>query len=175
MPRLIVIDSGSTAWAIHRLFVIDSGGTARLIRRGFVIDSGGTAKQFFSGEPTIFLDPSYTVTDATASPNPSTATFRLTSGGVIQQVTGFGTSSLGNWIDDTSQAGNYEVRATLVSGTLSSGTTGSYLALTSNRSWSVSRSSPGVKSCTFTIEIRKIGTADVLDSATVNLEAAVDA
>ena len=175
MPRLIVSDSGGASRVVRRLFVVDSGGSPRLIRRAFVIDAGGAARQFFSGEPTISLAPSYSVDDSAVSPFTATANFRLTNTGLIQQLTSFGTSTIGSWIDDTSLAGNYEARATLVSGTLSTGTAGVYQALSSTLTWGVSRGSTGSKSCTFTLEIRKTSTGVVMDSSTVIVTASVDA
>lgn len=79
--------------------------------------------------------------------------------------------ALGNWIDPLSSApGNYEIKATLSSGTLTSGVTGTWLALTSDRSWSVSRSTTGTTSATLTIEIRDDG-GPTLDSGTVTISA----
>ena len=79
--------------------------------------------------------------------------------------------SLGNWIDPLSSApGTYEIKATLNSGSLSSGTTGTWLALTSDRSWSVSRSTTGTTTANLTIEIRDNG-GPTLDSGTVIISA----
>lgn len=43
-PRMVVIDSGSTARTIKKLYVVDSGGTTRAIKKLYVIDTGGTAR-----------------------------------------------------------------------------------------------------------------------------------
>jgi hypothetical protein len=67
---------------------------------------------------------------------------------------------------------DYEVRATLNSGSLSSGTVGSWLALTSNRSWSVSAvGSSSSQTADLTLEIRQ--GANVLASAVYSLSASV--
>lgn len=103
-----------------------------------------------------------------------TATYTLESDGdVVTATTPLGSSDIGDWIDPKANApSDYEVRATLNSGTLSSGTTGSWLALTSNRSWSVAQfvNSGSSNAADLTIEIRK-GSGATLASANVTLEA----
>lgn len=175
MPRIIVIDSGGAARPVRRMFVVDTGGTARLVRRAFVIDAGGTARLILASEPTISLNPTYDGDDSTLFPVGAGVTFRLTSTGLIQTLNSGGTLTLGSWIDDVSQAGNYEVLATLISGTLTSGTIGTYQSLSTNRTWVVSKSGAGSKTCTFSIQIRKTGTGTVLDSSNITLTASVDA
>lgn len=71
---------------------------------------------------------------------------------------------------------SYEVRATLVSGTLTSGTTGSWLACSTTRTWSVvnSASDNSVKTVVLTVEIRLASTGVVQDSATITLSAESD-
>ena len=62
----------------------------------------------------------------------------------------------------------------MTTGSLSSGTSGSWLSLGTTRDWTVSTntgSAPYYKECIFTVEIRKIGTTTVLDSATITLQA----
>jgi hypothetical protein len=102
-----------------------------------------------------------------------TATYTLESDGdVVTATTGGGSVDAGDWIDPKANApSDYEVRATLNSGTLSTGTTGSWLALTSNRSWTLQRVTVGVADqVDMTIEIRK-GSGATLASATVTLDA----
>lgn len=79
------------------------------------------------------------------------------------------------WLVGGSNGSLYEARATLVSGTLSPGAsaTGSWLALSSDRSWYVSRSSIGTKSCTIDIEIGLVGTSTALDTARFSLSATI--
>jgi hypothetical protein len=102
-----------------------------------------------------------------------TATYTLESDGdVVTATTGGGSVDAGDWIVPKASApSDYEVRATLVSGTLSTGTTGSWLALSSNRSWTLTRVVVGVADqVELTIEIRK-GSGATLASATVTLDA----
>jgi len=81
--------------------------------------------------------------------------------------------NLEQWCTPTSQASNYEALVTVTSGTLSGGSgTGTWLALSTTRNWYVEEFTPGGSNfCTFTVQIRKIGTTTVLDTATIDLEA----
>ena len=102
-----------------------------------------------------------------------TATYTLESDGdVVRATTPLGSSDIGDWIDPKASApSDYEVRATLNSGTLTSRTTGSWLALTSNRSWTLTQATVGAATqVDLTIEIRK-GSGATLASATITLEA----
>ena len=78
---------------------------------------------------------------------------------------------LEQWVTPTARAIDYEAKVTLVSGTLTSGTVGSWLALTADRTWYAHANAGGYKSCTFTLEIRRAGVATVLDSATITVTA----
>ena len=123
------------------------------------------------GEPLISLSNRTVFSSGAAS---QTATYTLESDGdIVATTTPVGAVDVGDWIDPKAAApGTYEVLATIVSGSLSSGTTGSWLALTSNRSWSVTRGSLGDATCIITVEIRKGGGA-TLASATIELTAEV--
>jgi hypothetical protein len=101
-----------------------------------------------------------------------TATYTLESDGdVITATKGGGSVDAGDWIaPKTSAPSDYEVRATLDSGTLSTGTTGSWLALTSNRTWTVTRIAVGSETASITVEIRK-GSGATLASASITLTA----
>lgn len=102
-----------------------------------------------------------------------TATYTLESDGdVVTATTGGGSVDAGDWIDPKANApSDYEVQATLNAGTLTSGTTGSWLALTSNRSWTLTQVTVGAATqVDLTIEIRK-GSGATLASATVTLDA----
>lgn len=103
----------------------------------------------------------------------ASASYQLTSAGVVNQITNTGgTSSLGNWITPTSAAGGaYEARVTTTAGTLTSGTTGAWTALSATQTWNVTRSTLGQKTCTFTIEIRFAASGSVLASAPIFLSA----
>ena len=104
-----------------------------------------------------------------------TATYTLESDGdVVTVTTSGGSVDAGDWIDPKASApSDYEVKATLNSGTPNGGSsaTGSWLALTSNRSWGVTQVVVGVATqVDLTIEIRK-GSGATLASANVTLDA----
>jgi hypothetical protein len=98
-----------------------------------------------------------------------TATYTIKSDGTI--TTSDGGSA--TWNSSTTVGSSYEVKATLTSGSLTTGTTGSWLALSSNRSWSKTDTTAGNGgvAAAFTLQIRAAGTTTVLDSATITLEA----
>jgi hypothetical protein len=114
----------------------------------------------------VGLDPSASA----VSPADASATYTLTSGG-LEQATGRSDST---WLL-IGAASAYEVRATLDAGTLTSGTTGSWLGLGTTRSWNVTRASNivGSDSATLTVEIRAASSGTVLATATVTITANV--
>ena len=95
-----------------------------------------------------------------------TASVQFQSDGDIVAPSGT-SASLGDWIDPKSSApGDYEIRATVTAGTLTSGTTNTWLALTSSRTWSITGSTNKTTQVFF--EIRD-GTGAVQDDGTITL------
>lgn len=125
----------------------------------------------FGGDAITLVGATEEVFDA--APATGGAGYRLTSGGLEESGTGTAASilygTIGNWVTPTANANLYEVRATLNSGALSSGTTGSWLVLSSTRTWTVTRSIVGVSSANLTIEVRRASDGVVLGSASVVL------
>lgn len=74
---------------------------------------------------------------------------------------------VGDWILDSTKVSDYEVRTTVEDGFTTSGTNGSWLALSTTRTWSVT---PGNYVQLF-VEIRHKTTLVVQDTATITLEA----
>ncbi len=116
------------------------------------------------------------ITDQTVSATKpvgtSTAGYRLNTSGIAEKLENLSYTTLETWLV-LGAAASYEARATLNSGTLTSGTTGSWLALSSSREWtvddSVSDASP--VEATITVEIRNAATLVVVDSAVIDLSA----
>lgn len=105
------------------------------------------------------------------STDTATASYSIVNDGTVRSQTG----TLENWLTGGGVVSNYEVRATLVSGTLdTSDPTGVWLSCSTTRSWVVtnSRQNNSVKTAQLTIEIRQGAT--VLDSASVTLQAESD-
>jgi len=111
------------------------------------------------------------------SPATAGAGYRLTSGGLEQSGVGSANlvsySTIADWVTPTSNANLYEVRATLTSGSLSSGTTGSWLALTSTRTWEVAQTGLGSQSATLDVEVRLASSGVVKATGLVSLTAEV--
>lgn len=81
-----------------------------------------------------------------------------------------GTDSLRyNWLTGGTPS-NYEVQATLVSGTFTSGTTGSWLNLGTTRTWTRGATVGNFQTVTATFEIRDATSLVVLASANITLE-----
>ena len=106
------------------------------------------------------------------------AYYFLTAGGLVQQSLnsgGTGPTTLEQWCTPASLTSNYEARVTITSGALTGGSgTGTWLALSTTRNWFIENGVSGTfEQCIFTVEIRRIGTTTVLDSATITLYAEV--
>lgn len=103
----------------------------------------------------------------------STASITFNSNGTVSSVGNVATYTT-DWIDPTSAApDDYQIRAVLSSGTMTSGTfadpsdpASGWLALTSDRTWSKTQFTVGSSSAQVLFEIRK-GSGSVLDSGTI--------
>jgi hypothetical protein len=97
------------------------------------------------------------------------AAYRLEGDGDISH---FGGADIGDWLSPKSGMDQYEVRATLDSGNTPTGSAlNAWLNLGSDRSWALSAPGTGTfKSCTLTIEIRRVSDHVIVDTASVYLE-----
>lgn len=102
-------------------------------------------------------------------PGSALASYALLSSGSAQVD---GSPVSGEWLVSGS-ASSFEVRATVQSGALTSGTTGSWLNLGTTREWVVERTTLGTNTCALLVEIRNASSGSVLDSATITLTAEV--
>lgn len=119
---------------------------------------------------------SRTVDSVFAAPEDSYAAWQLNSNGTAR----WGSDDSGPvygpgqmvWLTPQTNMANYEVRATVLSGSLTSGTTGSWLNLGTTRSWYVFRGGgPGTTSCVLFIEVRRTSDNVVVEEATITLNA----
>lgn len=95
--------------------------------------------------------------------------FSLNANGLIYGGAGSApTTQAGAWLTPQSGMSNYECLATIVSGTLT-GTTGTWLNLGTTRTWSKTVALSGVAEVYFNVQIRKVGTTNVLATASVHL------
>jgi hypothetical protein len=164
MPITIGTNSGNKN--LTEVYVGTTSGNKQVTEMWIGTASGN--KQVFSAE-TVFLS---NLSIFATGGGSQTATYRLESDGdVISITTDFGSVDRGDWITPKSAApSDYQVLATVTSGSLSSGTAGTWLALSTTRSWTRTQEFTGSSDCTLTIQIRK-GTGSVLTSATITLSA----
>jgi hypothetical protein len=173
MPALSINDAGT--WRPIESVYVNDLGTWRRINAIYVNDLG-TWRQVFSGEVVAISDITSFVDVAT--PSNATSFYSLNTDGTVTYADSNGTGTLlENWVTPTSLAGAaYEARATKVSGNnLTSGTLGTWLPISSNLQWTLTRSSIGSLQTVLTIEIRRASDLIVLDSATVTLHSLVEA
>lgn len=124
----------------------------------------GTSKVVYRLDSDVYSDFGINGVDPSAGVN-----FVVRSDGTVL-VSGDNSGTLANynWITPTTGSTTYFVRATLVSGTFNTGTTGSWLALTSNRSWIVRVFTAAGRSTTATFEIATdSGGTNIVASASV--------
>lgn len=117
------------------------------------------------------------LSDASVSDNNSgsaSASYTLTSTGDVFSTDSInGALDIGDWISPKSGApGSYEVRADVVFGTVTGSATGSWLALTTSRTWTLEAFSPGFDAARLTVSIRLGGTT--LTTATIDLTVQVE-
>jgi hypothetical protein len=102
--------------------------------------------------------------------SPATATYSVSADGKVR-VNGI---IVETWLN-SGVAADYDVRATLQSGTSPSGSAlATWLNLASGSSWSLTRGSLGVVSCVVTVEISLAGTGVAIASASIIIQAERD-
>lgn len=99
------------------------------------------------------------------------ASYQLNSTGDIYKGVNGTFTDIGDWITPKSAASNYEVYATGTDGFITGSALGSWLALSTARTWNVSRGTFGENVDTLIVEIRKVGTTTVLGTAIITLTA----
>jgi hypothetical protein len=136
---------------------------------------GGVWKRFYLSSPITISD--HTVQALAVTVGDAQAVFQLTSAGDIVRTTDGTnvTADAGDWINPKVDMALYESRFDLLSGTLSAGTTGTWQALSSNRSWVKARvrmvDGVGTSSATGTLQIRLASSGTVVASVTIALHA----
>jgi hypothetical protein len=137
---------------------------------GPVPSSGTISISNFYGTTNVVISISnQNIADGTGGARSATAGYRLTSGGQVEQLVNVTFTNLEQWCTPTSEASNYEARVTVNVGSLSSGTTGTWVALSTTQTWTRTANIGDSQLCEFLVEIRRTGTATVLDSATIEL------
>lgn len=104
----------------------------------------------------------------------ASAEYELSHTGDIFRIVNSMPTDIGDWITPKVRMSDYECRATLVSGSLSSGTTGTWLSLSQRRQWTLFRFVSGPQTTVLQIEIRRAADQVVLDSAQITLQVLVE-
>lgn len=139
--------------------------------------TGNEQLMLSSGGPRITII-NQEVEHSVTTPANANAGYRLESDGDIGHGQGGVFGDAGDWIIPKAAAGGqWECRATVTSGTLTSGTTGTWEALSSTRTWTRERTSDvvGTDEVIFTLEIRHAVSLVVHPSKTITLRAVVGA
>ena len=104
-------------------------------------------------------------------PQGARAGYRLNSSGAAEEQVGAGSySTLETWLT-SGDVSLLQARVTVTSGSLTSGTTGTWINLSTSPEWYLQDADAGPPSvtCIFTVEIRHAASGIVLDSATITL------
>lgn len=132
--------------------------------------------KIFLGTNIVWQLPTVSITDQSITvqrlSTSATAGYRLNSSGIAERLAGLTYTTLETWLL-SGAASDYEVRVTLSSGTLSSGTTDTWQSLGTSREWTVVDSAldASIVAAVIVVEIRDATTLMILDTATINLQA----
>ena len=137
---------------------------------GAVPSSGTISIQNFYGTSKVYVNFNNVTVNSSGTSRGVTAAYQIKNDG-FDYVTANGSVSVNQqWVTPLSQGGNFEVYATLTSGT-ASGTFGSWLATTSTPSWNVVATSGSTVSAVITMQVRRTGSTTTIDTWTVSLTA----
>lgn len=139
---------------------VNDAGTWRRIQQVAVNDAGTWR---FIHDDIRIVDTSFTRFDG------SPVEFTLNVDGDWYTRTSSTLDSQGPWIGVATHVGLYEARATPTSGTFSTGTSGSWVALSSTQSWTRNSGAGVSTGVTFTLEIRRASDQVVVDTATITM------
>lgn len=159
----------SGAWKAVEALSVGVSGAWKTVGKGWV-GVGGAWKVFY--EAVVVMLPATIDVSVVSSPGPAVSSTTFSADGTYTSTDG---TSNGNWYTPTTGAvgGGYEIRWTVVSGTLTTGTTGTWQSLASDITYSRNRVAAGIATAVGTVEIRDASTLSVLASSTVTLEAEV--
>lgn len=121
----------------------------------------------------LVVMPSLNLSAVAVSPTAASVSFQLNSTGLYAGIEQSVANYNGSWVNPNANASLYECFATLNSGALTTGTTGAWLPLNVNQSWSRDRTAVGISAANITIQIRLIATGFVAATGTIDLNAEV--
>ena len=105
--------------------------------------------------------------------SPATAAYRVNTNGFDYEGIQGTFTVLTQWVTPSSAGANYEVFATVSSGSVTTGTTGSWVATSGSPTWTRTAGTPGAGAqiVVLSMQVRAVGSGTVLDTWTVTLEA----
>lgn len=118
-----------------------------------------------------------TALDTALDPADATATTALQTNGQVTHATTQFPGAFTDWfLPNTTNIGNgFWIRATIISGTFTSGTAGTWLQLNAARTWTKQQTTVGSSSVVFTLELATdSGGANIVKSCQCTLTATVD-
>lgn len=137
---------------------------------GAVPSSGAISIRNFYGTSNAVI--SFTDDNVSAVGNTAqSAGYRIDTDGFVYQVVNGVSTALYQWASPSTIGGNYEVFATVTAGTLSFGTAGSWVATSGSPLWTRARPTSGISIVDLSMQVRAVGSATILDTWTVTLEA----
>lgn len=178
IPQDTAVNDGGTWRTLTEIHVNDAG-TWRQIQEVWVNDAG-TWRLVFSGAIVNVASPQ-TWIDSAVTPANAGVEFFLESDGDFTVAetddTGGVAVDQGDWLSPKLGMSNFDVRCTLVSGTLTTGTCdgSTWANLGTTRSWRRNRitDTAGSDQVVMTIEIRRTSTGIVVETFTLDITAAV--
>ena len=140
---------------------------------GAVPSSGAISIRNFYGTSNAIVNFVNEYVYANNNVSPVTAGYRVNSDGFDYQNINGTYTSLTQWVTPSSAGGNYYVKATVSSGSITTGTIGYWVATSGNPTWTVVRGgpTPGINTCVLSMEVSATSGGTVLDTWTVTLEA----
>lgn len=138
-------------------------GTASAIAATGFTSSGTDLASLFRdiNQPLTLVSLSASQVRVTRDDNGAPAELHLDPNGFVYHRISSILTSRGQWLSDPSQAGNYQSRLTVRSGTLQSGSNGVWETLNVRRSWAKGSPAVGQGRVDFDLEIRRISTGAV--------------
>lgn len=142
------------------------------------LPTNSKASDFYglSAEATVSCPADFTQNGVAMDPSDALVDVKVDSNGYIYSRANSGSwVNRGAWLDDVGYTpkSDYEVRATVISGSVSSGTTGSYLSCGTDRLWQRSRTSVGTSTVVLDLKIRRKDNTTNADTVRVTLSAQV--
>lgn len=178
MPRVFLRDAGGIPRQAKRIFIRDAGGISRAAKRIYQLDAGGIARLVFAS---LQLPGSLSISGTATNPAEATAGVLFTSDGNIwlQDIVTGSPQLTGVW-DPLGDGSDYDLRATLLSGTAPNwsgfaNTLGTWIQPTTNpytASWGLSLllGGGGTRTCVLQIDASPHGAGVAIATGQVTLE-----